>query len=574
MTERCLCGRPIEDAGAGACRACGLAGLAADVVATVQIADDLPSPAEGAASDSGGAEGDEKAKPPRFDSHRDLQSDLEDVRSAAGWLWVAIAFLLSPSLATAFTMLTSRTPPGLSEADALLQVFLLTFPLAIGVAVNSAVLLLLARHDKWPSDRPISELGGLTGQNVLLLGLCFVLLVSASVGNWLGMLENQPPLAQNTGHPAHVIVMATLRLLANYFTLYGPQLFLSSVLVGGFIGWAVVMKILPNLLSGLMSPHPADTLREQLLLNVSDHEVRRRYLAQRTGWHELLDVELLTLFKWVGLAVVLGAGFGSWLGSHSEKFREFGPSVMAVLGAVSGPLLLWVSCREKIARWQAFRLVQKDLGPLPADAPADVEAARRRFLSPASPDEACPQEPHAKRGDTAPAKRVPPAGGAISQVPSGQQIRHADDGDQNAVPVNAPPSAILPSVVGSRADLLPVVGPQTQPASSSPPARPTSLRPSAQMSALRRWSRRASRTFLFSLLTGVVLFGLALIAEVGVQSPVVTTVGVAVMWCAFGLALLSGVGWGVLGVARLILGVARLFGSTGEQPDQSVRADT
>ncbi|MFQ3594361.1 MAG: hypothetical protein SNJ82_14380, partial [Gemmataceae bacterium] len=219
MTERCLCGRPIEDTGAGACRACGLAGLAADVVATVQIADDLPSPAEGVASDSGGAEGDEKAKPPRFDSHRDLQSDLEDVRSAAGWLWVAIAFLLSPSLATAFTMLTSRTPAGLSEADALLQVFLLTFPLAIGVAINSAVLLLLARHDAWPSDKPIPEWAGLNARQLLGVGLCFVLLISAEIGSRLGMLQNPPAQAEQVGGPpARIIVtilIATVRLLAN-----------------------------------------------------------------------------------------------------------------------------------------------------------------------------------------------------------------------------------------------------------------------------------------------------------------------------------------------------------------------
>jgi hypothetical protein len=90
---------------------------------------------------------------------------------------------------------------------------------------------------------------------------------------------------------------------------------------------------------------------------------------------------------------------------------------------------------------------------------------------------------------------------------------------------------------------------------------------------LRRWSRRAFRTFLFSLLAGIVLFGLALTAEVGVQSRGLAIVGVAVMWCAFGLALLSAVGWVLLAVARLALGVVSLFSATGEHPDQPARAD-
>jgi hypothetical protein len=37
------------------------------------------------------------------------------------------------------------------------------------------------------------------------------------------------------------------KLLWNYFVLYGPQMFLSSLVVGGFMSWAFSLKILPHL---------------------------------------------------------------------------------------------------------------------------------------------------------------------------------------------------------------------------------------------------------------------------------------------------------------------------------------
>ncbi|MFQ3652554.1 MAG: hypothetical protein SNJ75_19735, partial [Gemmataceae bacterium] len=101
----------------------------------------------------------------------------------------------------------------------------------------------------------------------------------------------------------------------------------------------------------------------------------------------------------------------------------------------------------------------------------------------------------------------------------------------------------------------------------SPPSLPESPQ---RPPLLKRWSRSAFRTFLFSFLSGLVLFGLVLFGhafvfdEVGIKSEPLMVVTIVAMWIAFVLAVLSVLTWMLLLVVRLGLALGRGLGLVSE----------
>lgn len=327
---------------------------------------------------------------PGLDVQEGWRRDWDEVRTAAFWVWAFITFLAAPSLATIFTVVTSGPKAGLDEAQEIWQVFLLTFPLALGVAIDSAILLLIERYDAWPSDRPAGQ--PLSGQQWLFLGLLAVLLASAGFGNSLGMGVAPVDVPDVKGRGAgqlQALVFAVLQLLANYFTLYGPQLFVSSVFVGVFMGWAMASKLVPNALAALSASerervireHRASKLRAQLLQDLGDVALRRQYLEVRTKWQEVLDSGLPARVVPLLIAAVAGVGLGPVLARNSTNpgIQAIGPNLMAVVAGVAVPLGVGYVVNGDDRRKRRLEL-QRTLGPLPADAPLDPEAARSRFL--------------------------------------------------------------------------------------------------------------------------------------------------------------------------------------------------
>lgn len=335
----------------------------------------------------------EEHPPLSFDTKGNFSGDWQDVRRAGFWVWAAITLIAAPTLPTVVTVMTSERRAGMDEAQQILQVFLLTFPLTLGVAIDAVILLLLAKYDAFPDDRPRGG-GPYNGQAMLFGGLILIFALSASLGNWLGMgvAPVDMPKTEVKGHPLTWFNWL-LALLKNYFVLYGPQLFFSSLLVGAFAGWAVAMKLLPNLLPASLkraeerlrqdararmeeqqrrakeaeqnnqvavaearlqhehtaqtvkriaseyTPAPADDpnkLRQMLLLDLESMALRKRYLAVRTPFQRWLDDGN---GQWVR-AMVVGAVVGVILGfvvlTMSTNKTSTNPAVAALDRATGG----------------------------------------------------------------------------------------------------------------------------------------------------------------------------------------------------------------------------------------------
>jgi len=181
-------------------------------------------------------------EPPRtfsFDSQGNWGKDIDDVRVAALWLWGLIIIIATPTLPAIITIATSGKKAGLDQAQVLGQVFLLTFPLSIGVAIDTAILLLVGKHNAWPKAEQ--------DKWFFWGAIACVFIVSALVGNWAGLSAIPDVIPEKVKGGKFAPFIMAGQLLQTYFILYGPQLFFSSVAVGGFAGWAFSMKIVPNL---------------------------------------------------------------------------------------------------------------------------------------------------------------------------------------------------------------------------------------------------------------------------------------------------------------------------------------
>ncbi len=101
-------------------------------------------------------------------------------------------------------------------AATFIEVFLQTAPLTIGV-----MLIAMAVIRKWWTE---------TGP--LLFFSAAVLFASVFIGSWLGGLAGDASIQGNLG-------MVFFRTLRFYWRHYGPGLFLSSLILGVFLAWAL-----------------------------------------------------------------------------------------------------------------------------------------------------------------------------------------------------------------------------------------------------------------------------------------------------------------------------------------------
>jgi hypothetical protein len=212
-----------------------------------------------------------------------------------------------------------------------------------------------------------------------MIGVC---LAAAWVGNalGLGLAPVDLPEAKSRGWgQVHEMPCRVDRLLAGYFTLYGPQLFFSAVLVGLFGGWVLAFKLLPHMLGPVFPaawvarerPYRASArLRRRVAAAPKDVPLRREYLAARTDLDAAPDAGVVHRLAVLAGSVLVGGLLGSVMGAESTKasFRHLGPPRCAVLGAVAGPFaVVYAGGLDPKDPWWAVR---GELGPLPPDRPA------------------------------------------------------------------------------------------------------------------------------------------------------------------------------------------------------------
>ena len=234
-----------------------------------------------------------------------------EVRYYAFLVGVLIS-LPSISLPTLFTLLTGSPKAGYEQFLSVWNVVYLTLPLTLAAAIDAGVLFSIWKH---PEHRPTTT----KDWSALAGVLSGVIVASVLVGSALGAVEipgsvtgtaksvanNRPELvvhvlcslAEEYPRAAAVVVVVALCVgaaagLENYFTLYGPQPFFSSLVVGAFLGWVWAVKV-----PAIASARPAP-----------EAEIVRQRITQRVAALVVAGVVVLAmLYRWGGLSAV---GYG------------------------------------------------------------------------------------------------------------------------------------------------------------------------------------------------------------------------------------------------------------------------
>ncbi len=154
-----------------------------------------------------------------------LRETAADLGKGAGLVHLFVILLLNGFQAFFLKLTSNPVAFGGEEAATLLQVLFLTFPLTLSLALL------------------ISLVPSLTSEGVGYGHLIFAgLLLYAAA--WLGNKVGAPiPVVSDMagGNPITFFVGA----MRGYAVAYGPQLFISSFLLGGYIAWAWHFKISP-----------------------------------------------------------------------------------------------------------------------------------------------------------------------------------------------------------------------------------------------------------------------------------------------------------------------------------------
>lgn len=160
---------------------------------------------------------------------RSLKQDLSQIRMVG--FWIAL-FITLPTLSLPALLVNLITPSemGAEEATSIWNVLILTAPLTAAVAV-----IILAVHYDWFSD----------GWS---LGLFAVALLAGTtlLANWLqiGRGIDLQAAWQEAGYQPFSFLEA---MIVYYYNQYGFWSFASSLLVGGFLAWIWIDKIVPRL---------------------------------------------------------------------------------------------------------------------------------------------------------------------------------------------------------------------------------------------------------------------------------------------------------------------------------------
>jgi len=91
--------------------------------------------------------------------------------------------------------------------------------------------------------------GRIDGVWSFLFAVAAALLVTAGIGHWLGLAGWIDLFDLWEEFPSNLfgfLLAVSLAFLENYWRIYGPQLFASSLVVGLFLAWAWGAKILPH----------------------------------------------------------------------------------------------------------------------------------------------------------------------------------------------------------------------------------------------------------------------------------------------------------------------------------------
>jgi hypothetical protein len=193
-----------------------------------------------------------------------------DLRNKAFWTAIGVTLLLAPSPAV-ITKVIGEPKAGLEEALTIWNVLWYTLPLTVGVAIDAGILMRFAHQ---PDQFPKTD----QGKTELWCWLGGVLIGSMLLGGWLGGVKTSEwsqarieevksghasidPSGRMTRYAAHglayniskmrgnkwvlpvAIALGSLATIANYFTLYGPSMFFSSLVVGAFLGWVWSIKL-------------------------------------------------------------------------------------------------------------------------------------------------------------------------------------------------------------------------------------------------------------------------------------------------------------------------------------------
>jgi hypothetical protein len=161
--------------------------------------------------------------PPTF------REDLGKVATAAGSVAVILS-MISMGLPAILAWITEHLGPAIP----IWKAFVATAPLTTAVAVIGVGVIR----------------GRIDGVWTFLFAVAGTLLLTAGIGHWLGLAGWIDLFDMWEEFPSNIfgfLVAVSYAFLENYWRIYGPQLFASSLVVGLFLAWAWGAKILPHL---------------------------------------------------------------------------------------------------------------------------------------------------------------------------------------------------------------------------------------------------------------------------------------------------------------------------------------
>ncbi len=191
---------------------------------------------------------------------------LTDVRNKIFWLAVVILLVMG-GLPAAITRVFGSPTAGLEDVFTIWNISWLTFPMTLGVAIAATIFHLADEKQResektwhWMIGTVIAAafVGGWLGQFQLSrVSQAIVSKAESAVSTVMPENENARNVMMRGGIKAgatvvkprgklvaiYLLVVAFFALAFNYFTLYGPAAFISSVLVGLFAGWLAGVKI-------------------------------------------------------------------------------------------------------------------------------------------------------------------------------------------------------------------------------------------------------------------------------------------------------------------------------------------